>query len=73
MKRMLRIILNPEPEGGFTVTVPSLTGCVTWGETIDEAKKMATEAILLYIEDMEANGEEIPNDINSLELSLVVA
>jgi len=73
MKRMFRIILNPEPEGGFTVTVPSLTGCVTWGETIDEAKKMATEAILLYIEDMEANGEEIPNDINSLELSLVVA
>jgi len=73
MKRMFRIILNPEPDGGFTATVPSFLGCVTWGETIDEAKKMATEAILLYTEDMEANGEEIPNDLNSLELSLFVA
>jgi predicted RNase H-like HicB family nuclease len=72
MKRMFRIILNPEPDGGFTVTAPSLLGCVTWGETIDEAKKMASEAISLYIEDMEANGEEIPNDMDSLELSLFV-
>lgn len=62
----------PEVEGGFTVTVPSLPGCVTWGESIEEAKIMAQEAISLYLEDMEENGEEIPNDMNSLELSLVV-
>lgn len=62
----------PEVEGGFTVTVPSLPGCVTWGESIEEAKIMAKEAISLYLEDMEENGEEIPNDMNSLELSLVV-
>ena len=73
MERMFRIILNPEPEGGFTVIVPSLPGCVTWGETIEEAKNMAAEAISLYLEDLEANGEEIPNDVNSLELSLIVA
>lgn len=73
MKRMFRIILTPEAEGGFTVTVPSLPGCVTWGENIEEAKVMATEAISLYVEDLEASGEEIPNDINSLELSLVVS
>jgi len=65
--------LTPEAEGGFTVTVPSLPGCVTWGETIEEAKEMAKEAILLYVEDMEANNEKIPNDMNSLELSLVVS
>ncbi|WP_241143880.1 type II toxin-antitoxin system HicB family antitoxin [Cognataquiflexum rubidum] len=70
---MFRIILNPEPEGGFTVIVPSLPGCVTYGETIEEAKNMAAEAISLYLEDLEANGEEIPNDVNSLELSLIVA
>ncbi len=34
---------------------------------------MAKEAILLYLEDMEANNEKIPNDMNSLELSLVVS
>ncbi len=62
-----------EAEGGYTVIVPSLPGCVTWGETIEEAKKMAKEAILLYLEDMEANNEKIPNDMNSLELSLVVS
>jgi predicted RNase H-like HicB family nuclease len=73
MERMFRIKLTPEAEGGYTVTVPSLPGCVTWGETIEEAKKMAKEAILLYVEDMEANNEKIPNDMNSLELSLVVS
>jgi antitoxin HicB len=73
MERMFKIILNPGPEGGFTVIVPSLPGCVTYGETIDEAMKMASEAISLYLEDLEANGEEIPNDVNSLELSLIVA
>lgn len=73
MERVFRIKLTPEVEGGYTVTVPSLPGCVTWGETIEEAKKMAVEAISLYLEDMEANNEEIPNDMNSLELSLVVS
>ena len=32
-----RIHLEPEPEGGFTVTVPTLPGCVTWGATHEEA------------------------------------
>ncbi|MCH7399549.1 type II toxin-antitoxin system HicB family antitoxin [Belliella sp. DSM 107340] len=73
MKRMFRIILNPEADGGFTVTVPSLPGCVTWGESIEEEKLMATEAISLYLEDMASNDEDIPNDMNSLELSLVVS
>ncbi len=36
-----RTLLRKEPEGGYTVTVPSLQGCVTYGETIEEAKKMA--------------------------------
>lgn len=73
MERVFRIKLTPETDGGYTVTVPSLPGCVTWGETIEEAKKMATEAISLYLEDMVANNEEIPNDMDSLELSLVVS
>ncbi len=73
MERMYRIILTPELEGGFTAIVPSLPGCVTWGETLEETKVMAREAISLYIEDLEANGDQIPDDNNSLELSLVVA
>jgi hypothetical protein len=34
-----RVILKPEPEGGFTVTVPALPGCITFGRDLEEAKK----------------------------------
>ncbi len=43
-----RILLRKEPEGGYTVTVPTLPGCVTFGETVDEAIAMAREAIEIY-------------------------
>jgi antitoxin HicB len=45
-----RIMLHPEPEGGFTVNVPALPGCITYGEDIEEAIAMAKEAIELYVE-----------------------
>ena len=53
-------IFQAEPEGGFTVIIPSLPGCVTFGKNLNEAKKMAKEAIELYIEDMVEDGEIIP-------------
>lgn len=46
------LIFRPEQEGGFTVLVPALPGCVTFGETIEEAKAMARDAILGYIESL---------------------
>lgn len=73
MERNYCIILAPETEGGYTVTVPSLPRCVTFGETIEEAKEMPKEAIELYIESLEANGEQIPTDTNSLEYYLTLA
>jgi antitoxin HicB len=54
-----RILLRKEPEGGYTVTVPSLQGCITYGDTVDEAIKMAKEAIELYIETLKEMGEYI--------------
>ena len=61
-KKNLRFstVFRREPEGGFTVTVPALPGCVTFGKTIDEAEKMAGEAIQLYLEDMLDQGESLP-------------
>jgi antitoxin HicB len=57
------IILYPDPEqGGYTVTVPALPGCVTGGETFEEAIAMAKEAIQLYIESLIADGEPIPTE-----------
>lgn len=35
-----RILLREEPEGGFTVFIPSLEGCITYGKDLAEAKKM---------------------------------
>jgi predicted RNase H-like HicB family nuclease len=67
-----RILLRKEPEGGYTVTVPSLPGCITYGETIEEAKKMAKEAIELYIESLKAHGEEIPTEEETLEYTLTI-
>jgi antitoxin HicB len=57
------IILHPDPdEGGYTVTVPALPGCVTQGETIEEAIAMAKDAIRLYVESLIADGEVVPEE-----------
>jgi len=49
-------MLRKEPEGGYTVIVPSLPGCITYGDSIDHAIEMAREAIDLYLESLKANG-----------------
>ena len=57
------IILEPDPEeGGYTVTVPALPGCVTQGETIEEAIVMAKDAIRLFIETLMAEGQPVPQE-----------
>jgi antitoxin HicB len=65
-----KIHLHKEIEGGFTVSVPALPGCITYGEDVDEAITMAKEAIELYIEELQERGEIIPDDSNTLEYSL---
>jgi len=67
-----KILLKKEPEGGFTVFTPSLPGCITYGDTLDEAIEKAKEAIELYIESLKAHGEEIPTEENILEYTLSV-
>jgi len=67
-----RILLRKEPEGGYTVMVPLLPGCVTYGETIEEAIDMAKEAIELYIESLKEHGEIIPTEEGILEYTLTV-
>lgn len=71
--RTYRILLTPEPEGGFTVTVPSLPGCITYGDTLDQALSMAEEAIAGYIEVLQEMNEIVPDDSNTFEYSLTVA
>jgi len=64
------VVLRPEPEGGFTAIVPVLPGCVTYGRTLGEAKKMARDAIAGYIESLTKHKEPIPTDDESLVASL---
>ncbi|HQV39356.1 MAG: type II toxin-antitoxin system HicB family antitoxin [Flavobacteriales bacterium] len=71
-QRTYRILLTKEPEGGYTVKVPALAGCVTYGESVDHAMSMAQEAIELYVETLKAEGEPVPDDSATLEYSLVV-
>ena len=54
------VLLQPEPEGGYTVTCPALPGLVTYGETLEEARAMAADAIRGYIECLQEDGEPIP-------------
>jgi len=67
-----RILLRKEPEGGYTVTVPSLPGCVTYGETVDEAIAMAREAVEVYVESLRKRGEEVPTEEGLLEYRLTI-
>jgi len=53
------IILERESDGGFVVTVPALPGCVTQGDTRDEAIENAREAIEVYIEDCLDAGQNV--------------
>ncbi|MBS3105154.1 type II toxin-antitoxin system HicB family antitoxin [Candidatus Woesearchaeota archaeon] len=46
----LTIVLEPQEEGGFTAYVPSLPGCISQGDTKEEAIKNIKEAIELYLE-----------------------
>lgn len=70
MQLNYRILLHKDPEGIYTVTVPSLPGCITYGENIDQALEMAKEAIEVYIEELKDRGEEIPDDSNTLEYAM---
>jgi antitoxin HicB len=70
MQYTYKLHLHKETEGGFMVNVPALPGCITQGDTIDDAIAMAKEAIELYIEELKERGEEIPDDSDTFEYSL---
>lgn len=67
-----RIILRKEPEGGYTVLVPALPGCITYGKTVEEAIEMAKDAITGYIESLVEDGEAIPIEEDLIECRLIV-
>jgi predicted RNase H-like HicB family nuclease len=55
-----QIDLIPDEEGGYTVVVPLLPGCISYGGTIEEATANAREAIELHLENLVAHDEPVP-------------
>ncbi len=57
------VVITPDVTGGYVVTCPALPGLVTQGETLEEARANAMEAIDLYLEVLLEDGEPIPQDV----------
>jgi predicted RNase H-like HicB family nuclease len=51
----LKVVLEPSEEGGYTVYVPSLPGCISEGDSVEEAVKNIKEAIELYLAPLDAD------------------
>ena len=64
------IMFRPEPEGGYTVIVPVLPGCVSYGKSLEEAKKMAYDAIEAYVASLRKHHEPVPTDDETMLASL---
>lgn len=62
MTKTFQLVFQAEPEGGYTVIVPALQGCVTYGATFEEAQRNVREAIELCLEVLMEEGEPIPED-----------
>ncbi len=60
------VLFTPAEEGGFVVTCPALPGVVTEGDTIEEAREMAADAIKGYIESLTMDGLPIPEDVPTI-------
>lgn len=55
----VRVVLEPSDEGGYTIHVPALPGCISEGETREDALRNIREAIELYLEPVEDDLAEI--------------
>src|SRR3954451_22368022 len=57
-------LIRKEPESDFGVDFPDFPGCITAGRTLDEARRMAAEALALHVEGMAEDGAELPEPSN---------
>lgn len=69
----LTVVFEEAEEGGFIARVPALPGCVTQGETLDEAEEMVRDAILAYCASLKKHREPIPSGLREVVESVSVA
>lgn len=70
MARFL-VYIEPAEEGGYIVSAPALPGCVTQGETREEALAMIRDAIRGYIASLRKHGEPLPSGYEAAEFEVV--
>jgi antitoxin HicB len=58
-----KIVLHPSPEGGYAVEIPELPGCISQGDTVEEAMAMIEDAKRAWIADALEHGEPVPEPI----------
>lgn len=61
------VIMTPDETGGYVVTCPALPGLVTEGDTLEEAREMAADAVRCYVEGLQKYGEAVPADNHIVE------
>lgn len=73
--RSYTVVLEPEPEGGYSAYIPALRGAQTQGETVEEVLSNARDVIAGYIEILIDRGEPVPpSDITtSITISVPAA
>ena len=59
---LFTVLFEPAEEGGYIITCPALPGLITQGETLEEAREMARDAIHAYVESMRKDGLPVPHD-----------
>ena len=59
-----RVLIEQDEDGVYTVTAPSLPGCISQGKNREEALKNIREAIALYLESLKAHGDPVPPSIS---------
>jgi len=61
------VVYESDPDGGYVASVPSLPGCHTQGETLEEAEQNIKEAIEVYLESKIAHREPLPQEARVLQ------
>ena len=54
------VVIEKAADGSFSAYVPDLPGCVTCGDTVEEARRLIEEAVRLHIESLRYHGEPVP-------------
>jgi antitoxin HicB len=71
LMRTYTIVVEPDQDGGYFVTVPALPGCFTRGSTIEQCRERAVEAIEVHLSGLRADGEPVPEEAGPPQLLAV--